>query len=84
MQALSSASAGSVMEAANVAVMSAAVQQKLTPTHFNDGPPSSTPPGERSAWSGFVGHSASSPWDLSKVAPNWLAYQFEVVLLQHL
>ena len=46
MPALSSASAGSVMEAANVAVTSAAVQEKWTPTHFNDGPPSSTPPGE--------------------------------------
>ena len=45
-QASSSASAGSVMEAANVAVMSVAVQQKLNPTHFNDGPPSSTPPVE--------------------------------------
>ena len=43
-QASSSASAGSVMEAANVAVMSVAVQQKLNPTHFNDGPPNSTPP----------------------------------------
>ena len=48
-QASSSASADSAMEAADVAVMSAAVQQKLNPTHFNDGLPSSIPPGERSA-----------------------------------
>jgi hypothetical protein len=31
------------MEAANVAVMSAAAQRKSNPKHFNDGLPSSTP-----------------------------------------
>jgi hypothetical protein len=35
-QASSSVSADSAMEAANVAVMFAAVQQKLNPIHFND------------------------------------------------
>jgi len=35
-QASSSVYAGSVMEAVNVAVMFAAVQQKLNPIHFND------------------------------------------------
>ena len=49
LQALSSASAGIVMEAANVAVISAAVQQKLNPTHFDDLLPTSTPPGESCA-----------------------------------
>jgi hypothetical protein len=40
------------MEPADVAVMSVAVQRKWSPKHFNDGPPSSIPPGERSALSG--------------------------------
>jgi hypothetical protein len=35
-EASSSVSAGSAMEAANVAATFAAVQQKLNPTHFND------------------------------------------------
>jgi hypothetical protein len=46
LQASSSASAGSVMEAASVAAMSAAVQQKLNPMHFDDLLPTSTPLGE--------------------------------------
>jgi hypothetical protein len=41
-QALSLVFVGSATEAADVAVMSAAVQQKLNPTHFND--KSGTPP----------------------------------------
>jgi len=43
-QASSSVSAGTAMEAANVAVMFVAVQQKLSRTHFDD--LSSTPPDE--------------------------------------
>jgi hypothetical protein len=41
-----SVSAGNAMEAANVGVTFAAVQQKLNPRHCNDGPLSSTPPDE--------------------------------------
>jgi hypothetical protein len=37
------------MEAANVAATFAAVQQKLSPRHSNDGLLSSTPPDENSA-----------------------------------
>ena len=43
-QASSSVSAGTAMEAANVAVMFVAVQQKLSRTHFDD--LSSTPPSD--------------------------------------
>ena len=43
-QASSSVSAGTATEAANVAVMFAAVQRKLNQTHFDD--LSSTPPDE--------------------------------------
>jgi hypothetical protein len=44
-----SVSAGNAMEAANVAATFAAVQQRLSPRHFNDGAPSTTPPDENCA-----------------------------------
>ena len=50
----------SVMEAANVAVMSVAVQQRLNPTHFSELPSSATP-GESLLWSGVEW--VVSSWD---------------------
>jgi len=51
-QASSSVSAGSAMEAVNVAATFAAAQQKLNRTYFNDWLPSSTPPSESCPWRG--------------------------------
>jgi hypothetical protein len=47
-----SVSAGNAMEAANVAATFAAVQQRLSPRHFNDGAQSTTPPDENCASQG--------------------------------
>ena len=64
-QVSSSVSAGSATEAANVAVMSAAVQQKLSPTQFNEQLPSSTPPdGSGHGMIGLPDRHFPSPWSV--------------------